>query len=58
MLNHVLPDQLAHDLRGRDVLRGTNLFKQLFFSWIDQDRQSCCAVFHGGLVQNVGLSYN
>lgn len=48
MLGQVFADQLAHDLRRRQVLRGAQGFKGLFLDRIDQDGKAGGLGFHEG----------
>ena len=45
----VAPNQSSHDLRGRRVLLGAQALEKSLLARIDEDRQSCGAVFesHG-----------
>src|SRR5471032_718734 len=44
--DHVHADQLAHDLRRRDVLRGANVLEHALLARIDQDGEAGGLVLH------------
>jgi len=46
MFNKVLPNELANDLRWREVLQRTEVFKRLLLVRVDENRQTCRLLFH------------
>src|SRR5574340_143394 len=53
VFDDVFVNQFAHHLRRGEVLLGADLLEELFLVWIDQERHSGGAVFHGALEVHV-----